>query len=169
MYMYIYIANLAIYTHSIFAPSCCLGYLKIEKPNASIRECLLFEFQLEHSAAEVTRNICQAKGQNAISEATTKCCFARFRQENYSLKDMPKSGRPTEINLIELQQAIESEPASTQLQVASKFGCTQQAVGYHFRKLRLASRAGQWTPHLSPVQRQKQVDISSDFSRLARL
>ena len=155
-----YIVNVAIYSCILFDPILHLNYLKMEKSKLSIRECLLFEYKLQHSSAEATRNICQAKGEGAVSKSTAKRWFAHFRQQCFSLKDQQRSGRPTEINLGELQQAIESDSTLTQCQLASRLRCTQPNIHHHFRKLRLVSRAGQWTPHdLSPTQRQKRVDI----------
>ena len=59
-----------------------------------IRMCLLYEYKLNHSASEATRNICQAIGHDSITHMTAYRWFERFRNGDESLKDEPKSGRP---------------------------------------------------------------------------
>lgn len=124
-----------------------------------IRHCLLYEYQLGHTASEAERNICRAIGPGAVSNATAWRWFDRFRNKDFSLQDEPKSGRPMEIDLSQLRQAIESEPTQTTRDVASTLGCTHGAVRYHFKRLCFVSKLGDWTPHdLSPVQLQKRVE-----------
>ena len=93
-----------------------------------IRHCLLYEFQLGHNAAMATRKICQAIGENAVSNATASRWFDRFRNKDYSLQDEDRSGRPVEINMDELKQLIESDPTLSTSNVASKLGCSQPTM-----------------------------------------
>ena len=124
-----------------------------------IRHCLLNEFQLGHSAAEATRNICEEIGEGTLSNVTTCHWFKRFRNKDYSLQDEHRSGRPVEINMDELKQLIESDPTLTTSNVASKLGCTQPTISYHFKQLRLVSKLGDWVPHdLNQVQLKKRID-----------
>ena len=87
-----------------------------------VRHCLLYEFQLGHTASEATRNICEAIGRDAMTTSTAYVWFERFRNQDYFLQDKTKSGRPTEINLDELKQLIESDPSLTTYNVAKKLG-----------------------------------------------
>ena len=64
----------------------------MEKSKEHIRHCLLYEYQLGHSAREATRNICQAIGEGSISPTTAWRWFERFRNNDFSLKDEEKSG-----------------------------------------------------------------------------
>jgi histone-lysine N-methyltransferase SETMAR len=124
-----------------------------------IRHCLLYEFQLGHNANEASANICQAIGVGSMSPATAYRWFLRFQNKDYSLEDEPRSGRPKEINLDELKQLIESDPALTTREVSSKIGCAQRSVVYHFKQFRLVSKLGEWVPHnLTPKQQKKRVD-----------
>ena len=58
--------------------------------------------------------------------------YAKFKQGDFLLQDLPKSGRPTVIHLDELKQAIETEPTLSTYEVATKVGCSQYAVLYWF-------------------------------------
>ena len=66
------------------------------------------------------RNICRAHGKRAVSTKTACRWFERFRNGDFSLDDEPKSGRPTEIDLSELKDVKESDPALTWRDLASK-------------------------------------------------
>ena len=46
--------------------------------------------------------------------------FYSFRKGNDSFQDLPRSGRPTSINLDELNQAIETGPSLSTRDVANK-------------------------------------------------
>ena len=48
-----------------------------------------------HSAPEATRNICHAKGSDAIFTATVCLWFEGFRNKDYSLQGGPSSSRST--------------------------------------------------------------------------
>ena len=113
----------------------------MEKSTEHICHSLLYEYQLGHIAREATRNICQAIGEGSMSPTTAWRWFERFRNNDFSLEDEQKSGRPTEINLDELKQVIESDPSLTTRTAASKVRCSQSAVVYHFKQFQL------WDPH----------------------
>ena len=131
----------------------------MQKSKGHIRQCLLYEYQLGHSASEATRNICSTKGKDAVSTTTAWRWFSRFRNKDYSLQDEIRSGRPMDIDLSQLRQAIEEEPSLTIREVASTLGCSSGTVHYHFKKLSLDSKLGEWIPHdLTPAQQEKRVN-----------
>jgi transposase len=74
---------------------------------------LIHEFTLGRTGAQARRNICEAYGTNAITKTTVLFWFNRFRNNDYSLEDKPRSGRPTTINLDELKQLFETDPTLT--------------------------------------------------------
>jgi len=48
----------------------------------------------EKNAVETTAMICAAYGKNAVSRTTCKRWHEKFRQEDFSLEDEPRAGRP---------------------------------------------------------------------------
>ena len=56
----------------------------MEKKQASIRERLRYEFELGHSAAAATENICDALGPKAVSNATACRWHKRFQEGDFS-------------------------------------------------------------------------------------
>jgi hypothetical protein len=54
----------------------------------TICECLIYEFQLGYNAAIATQNICASKGQGVVSYITAKRWFNRFRDGDFSLRNI---------------------------------------------------------------------------------
>ena len=73
-----------------------------------IRHCLLYEFQLNHTAAEAHRNINAVFGEEALRERQCRNWFEKFRSGDISLEDEPGRGRDVEVNLKALLDSIKA-------------------------------------------------------------
>ncbi len=90
---------------------------------------------MAHNATVSTHNLCHAIGPNVINIATAYRWFERFREGDESLKDDHRSGQPSNIDLSELKEAIESDPSLSVRDVASKLECSISNTYYHFKQL----------------------------------
>lgn len=117
-----------------------------------LRHCILYEYQLAHTAAEATRNLCQALGAEAVSETTTRKWFTRFREGHFDLTDLPRSGRPTECDENLLLSLIESNPRQTTRDLAATLVWSQDTVQRHLHTLGKVCKLGSWVPHANPAQ-----------------
>ncbi len=52
-------------------------------------------------------------GEDVLSARTGQRWFKRFKKGNYELDNLPRSGRPVEIDLNQLSQLIEEDPRLT--------------------------------------------------------
>lgn len=78
-----------------------------------LRAIFLFEFKRGRKAAEATRNINEAFGQNTTSERTVQWWFARFRSGDESLEDEEHGSRPSDVDDDQLKALIEADPTKT--------------------------------------------------------
>ncbi|GFQ97330.1 histone-lysine N-methyltransferase SETMAR [Trichonephila clavata] len=66
--------------------------------------CFFFTFNQGYNTAKPTQDICSAYGESAIAERTTRGWYAKFKNENLSLKHAPHSGCPVEFDEERLDQ-----------------------------------------------------------------
>ncbi len=84
--------------------------IEINLSRREIRGLLLHEFRLGHKAKEATNNICSTIGEDVLSIRTAEYWFNRFKNSNFKLDNLPRPGRPLEVNMILLKQLIEEDP-----------------------------------------------------------
>ena len=73
-----------------------------------IQELMLYEFEMDHNAAEVTKNICCAKSEGAIDHDSVSSGFKKFCSVYKTLDDQKMSGRPKVIDTEAVLQTIEA-------------------------------------------------------------
>ena len=138
--------------------------LKMNLSCREIRALLLHEFRLGHKATEAVNNICNTMGEDVLSIRTAQHCFNRFNNGNLELDDLPRPGRPLEVDVDHLKQLIEQDPRLTSRCLAEQLGCFHTAVEKHLNELGKTWRYGVWKPHeLSPHQLQYRVDACMDL------
>ena len=93
-----------------------------------IRELILYEFELGHKAAEATKNIRCAKGEDAVDHSTVTRWFKKFRSGCKNLDDQARSGRPKTVDSEAVFQAIEANPKSSTRKVSGELGISQSSV-----------------------------------------
>ncbi|KAL6429521.1 hypothetical protein ACFW04_008300 [Cataglyphis niger] len=78
---------------------------QVEK-NEHFRHLLLFAFNQSSKAAKAARDICAMYGEGAIAERTVRDWYAKFKNKNFDLEDVPHSGRPVEFDEERLNQLL---------------------------------------------------------------
>ena len=72
-----------------------------------------YEFRLSHKTTAAANNICSTMGENELSTLTTQRWLNRFKKGNFQLDDLPRSGRPMELDVDLLKKLIEEDPPLT--------------------------------------------------------
>lgn len=127
-----------------------------------IRHCLLYEFDQGSSARAAHLRIKEIYGKNGLSETQCKDWFSRFRNDDRSLEDLAKSGRPSILDNEALRRLAESDPKQTAAEMAVILHCSEQTVRDHLHLIGKSYRAGVWIPHnLSHEQKCMRIMISN--------
>ena len=138
--------------------------LKMNLSCREIRALLLHEFRLGHKATEAANNICSTMGEDVLSIRTAQHWFNGFNNDNLELDNLPRPGRPLEVDEDRLKQLIEQDPRLTSRCLAEQLGCSHAAVEKHLNELGKTWRYGVWISHqLSPHQLQYRADASMDL------
>jgi transposase len=98
--------------------------LKMNLSRREIRVLLLHEFRLGHKATEAANNICSTMGEDVLSIRTAQHWFNRFKNGNFELDDLPRSGRPLDLDVDLLTQLIEENPRLTLRCLAEQHRCS---------------------------------------------
>ena len=109
--------------------------LKMNLSRREIRVLLLHEFRLGHKVTEAANNICSTMGEDVLSIRTAQHWFNRFKNGNLELDDLPRPGRPLELNVDLLKQLIEQDPRLTSRCLAERLGCSHTAMEKHLNEL----------------------------------
>ncbi|XP_035232950.1 histone-lysine N-methyltransferase SETMAR-like [Stegodyphus dumicola] len=85
----------------------------MEVSKVLVQSCLLYDFNVGLSAAESSRQVCQAFGDDGVNKQTTRQWFQKFRSGDMSFSDAPRSGWPQALNDEALKAAIENDSSQT--------------------------------------------------------
>jgi HTH domain in Mos1 transposase len=141
----------------------------MDDSKALICHCLLYDFLSGCSAAESERCINQA-----LSSATCRRWFQKFREGDHSCEDKPRSGRPSVVDEDELCRHIEQNPGASARDLARAICTSHPTIMLALKKLGTVYKIGCWLPHqLDDSLRTRRVEAcrilwskSKDFSWL---
>lgn len=132
-----------------------------------LRHCMLYEFQKGSNAVQAEKNLCEVFGEAAVTARTCQRWFTKFRSGDFSLKDEPRSGRPSDVNDEVIRSMIRTNPTLTSVDVAFKLGIHQTTALDHIKRLGFVSKLSVWVPHeLSEKNLMDRISVCS--SNLAR-
>ena len=109
--------------------------------------CILYKFQLDHSAGEAEHNMCHAQDQSSITKRTFPIWFQPFRYNDFQFKDRPMSGRPTEVDSEAVGKLVEEDPRLNSRCIASILRCSHTSVLHSLHSLGKFLKLGIWVPH----------------------
>ena len=81
---------------------------------------LFFAFSCGQKAAEAARDICMVYGKGVIGKSTARKQFAKFKNGNFDIDDMPHSRRPSEFYEDHLEALLKEESHQTSRELAKK-------------------------------------------------
>lgn len=112
-----------------------------------LRKALIFCFHLKKSAAESHRMLVEAYGDHALSEATCKRWFQRFRDNDFDVLNEER-GRPSKkFEDAELQAILNEDDTLSQKQMAVMLNVAQQTISDRLKAMGKIQKCGKWVPH----------------------
>ena len=111
-----------------------------------IRACALFMFDQGKSTKEATRVISELYPEDAMTERTCERWFAKFREGDLSLQDLPRSGRPQILDHQSLKAAVDADSGVTSRELAIEFGCCQRTIINSLQDIGKVCKRGRWIP-----------------------
>lgn len=99
-----------------------------------IRHCMLYDFKLGRSTVETREDLVEVFGAQAPCIHTIRSWFRRFKEGNFDVSDLPRSGRPVEPEDQSLLAYLEEDPKAATGDLAEHFGVDETTIGRHLRK-----------------------------------
>ena len=125
---------------------------------------LLYEFKLDHKAAEASRNINFAFGAGTVSERTAQECFQKFGSGDMSVEEKEGRGRPSKIDSFELKAVVELNPRTTLSELANEFNVDIATISRHLAAIGNVKKLEKWVPHdLTEKQQHRRFEIASSL------
>jgi histone-lysine N-methyltransferase SETMAR len=128
-------------------------------PKIVIQACMLYKFKLGSNSSAAARKICQAFGTDVVNERTVQRWYRKFQEGDESLKDAPRSGRPTAMDNEALLAAIEVDNGQTCEEVAQQFKISAETIHLHLHHLVKMHKLSCWVLHeLTVAQKAARAD-----------
>ena len=70
----------------------------MEIPDVHFRHILLYYFRKGKNAVQAWKKLYDVYGEKSLTERQCQNWFACFRSGHFDLKDVPRSGHPTEVD-----------------------------------------------------------------------
>ena len=88
--------------------------------------------------------------------------FAKFKNGNFDINDMPHSRRPSEFDKDHLKALLKEESRQTSCKLAEKINCDQKMILNHLHLMGFAEKLGVLVPHeLSENNKENHLQIAS--------
>ena len=123
---------------------------------------LFFAFHRGQKAAEAAWDICMVYEEGVIGKPKARKWFAKFKNNNFDINDMPRNRRPSEFDENHLKALLKEKSRQTSRELAEKMNCDQKTILNHLHSIRFAEKLGVLVPHeLSENNKENCLQIAS--------
>ena len=119
---------------------------------------------LLHCATGTQKKICVVYGKGAVTDWICQNWFVKFHTEDFSLDDVPQSGRPVEVDSNQIETLTENNQHYIIREIADILKISKSSVENHLHQLMLISLM--FGPHIHKVKKEKLLDHISEGSYL---
>ena len=100
-----------------------------------LRILYVYKFKLGQSAAQATRNINTAFGEDIAAESTIRRWFAKFRFGDLYLRDEEGRGRNYSTDNEELRTLVERNPQTTEQELSEQLHVSISIISAHLKDI----------------------------------
>ena len=118
----------------------------MEIPDGHIRQILLYYFREGKNVVQAWKKLYDVYGEKSLTERQCQNWFARFRSEDFDLKDVSRSGRPTEIDDDKIKAMIANNRRSKTREIAEKLNISHTFVEIYLKQLGYVDKFDIWVP-----------------------
>jgi len=130
-----------------------------------IQVIFLFEFKMDHKAAETTHNINNAFGLGTANEHTVRWWLKKFCKGDKSFEDEECSGWTWEVDYNQLRAIIKDDPLTATGEAAKELGVDHSTVFQHLKQTGKLKKLDKWElPELTKKNPKKSSLSSIVFS-----
>ena len=119
----------------------------MEPTKEHFRHILLYYFHKGKNAEQVAKKLRDLYGDKALKERQCRNWFTKFRSGDFSLKDEPRSGRPSEVDDDQIKALIELDRHVSEREIGEKLNIPKSTVHKHIKSLGLVKKLDIWVPH----------------------
>ncbi|UYV78412.1 SETMAR [Cordylochernes scorpioides] len=113
----------------------------------SLREALLFCFNLKKSPADGHQLLCEAYGEHALSIKAYEYWFWHFKSGDFDIIDKERGGRPIKFEDAELEALLDEDSSQAQEELTETLGVTQQVILTRLKVMGMVQKQGNWVPY----------------------
>ena len=107
----------------------------------------LFEFKVNHKAAETTCNVNNAFGPGTGDECAAQWWFRKLCKGDKSLENEKCSGWPLGVDNDQLKAILEADPLTTTQEVAKELSIDHSVVIQRLKQIGKVKKLSTWVPH----------------------
>ncbi|EFN82740.1 Histone-lysine N-methyltransferase SETMAR, partial [Harpegnathos saltator] len=90
-------------------------------------------FRKGKNASQAHKKLCTVYENGALKERQCQNWFARFRSDDFSLKNAQRSSRPVEVDETHIKAIIDSDRHSTTRDIAEKLNVSHTCIEKNFK------------------------------------
>ena len=137
----------------------------MELNRSDIRKLIYYGYARGLNAAEISKEINGALGENTVSVRICQNWTAKFAMGDYNIEEKPRSGRPKDEELDDkIEKLLDEDRHLSTRRISEMLGVSHITVGDHLKAMGKKYLCNKWVPHkLSTENKLTRVNICNSL------